>query len=552
MPRTKGAKSQKEQKRKEKELQRKLNTTVMIIIVVSILLAILIYTKSGYLGKTLSPALGGVFGYIKYLIPVGLLCMALYIAHERDTKYYSKKLIMFLIILVLVDVVLTCYQVSSGNIDVNGSLESALSRAYDLGMRDLGGGVIGTLIAYPLIKFIGTPAAIIASIGVSLILIVFIFSLHPADTISKCMDKIINKKNNENDEDIDKNKNVIVEDNKKMSWLGRKNKEKVIENEPLEEQITINLKEPKKYDHSQDALDVPNFKSGKKATEKIISQNLNQKPSQAQAESGQELFAKQEIEKEEKTKEVLQLEHALRVEDEKYEFPPVELLANGKGSDEAGNRKQLLATAEKLRRTLYSFGVSAKVENVSVGPAITRYELAPAEGVRVSKIANLSDDIALSLEAETIRIEAPIPGKHTVGIEVPNKAKEVVALRDIIESDKFSDSKSKVAFALGKDVGGDAVVTDIAKMPHLLIAGSTGSGKSVCINTLITSIIYKAKPSEVKLLMVDPKVVELSVYNGIPHLLIPVVTDPKKAAGALAWAVQEMVNRYSLFARKKC
>ena len=198
----------------------------------------------------------------------------------------------------------------------------------------------------------------------------------------------------------------------------------------------------------------------------------------------------------------------------------------------------------------FDFGVSAKVENVSVGPAITRYELKPAEGVRVSKIANLADDIALNLAAESIRIEAPIPGKQAVGIEIPNKENEVVHLRDIIESNKFCDSQSKLAFALGKDVAGEEIVTDIAKMPHVLIAGSTGSGKSVCINTLITSIIYKAKPSEVKLVLVDPKVVELSVYNGIPHLLIPVVTDPKKAAGALAWAVQEMVNRYSLFAAK--
>ena len=190
------------------------------------------------------------------------------------------------------------------------------------------------------------------------------------------------------------------------------------------------------------------------------------------------------------------------------------------------------------------------MENVSVGPAITRYELKPAEGVRVSKIANLADDIALNLAAETIRIEAPIPGKQAVGIEVPNKENEVVHLREIIESDAFQNHKSKLAFALGKDVAGEGVVTDIAKMPHVLIAGATGSGKSVCINTMIASIIYKAKPSEVKLLMIDPKVVELSVYNGIPHLLIPVVTDPKKAAGALAWAVQEMVNRYSLFAAK--
>ena len=210
----------------------------------------------------------------------------------------------------------------------------------------------------------------------------------------------------------------------------------------------------------------------------------------------------------------------------------------------------LADTAAKLQKTLYSFGVSAKVENVSVGPTITRYELKPAEGTRVSKIANLADDIALNLAAETIRIEAPIPGKQAVGIEVPNTEKMAVHLREVIESPEFEENKSKLSVALGKDVAGKTVVADIAKMPHVLIAGSTGSGKSVCINTIITSIIYNAKPSEVKLVMVDPKVVELSVYNGIPHLLIPVVTDPKKAAGALAWAVQEMDDRYLKFASK--
>ncbi len=549
MPRTKGAVSKKEQKRREKELQRKLNIIVMVLIVISVILAILIYTKSGYLGRTLSPALGGVFGYIKYLIPVGLLCIALYVAHERDTKYYSTKIVSFLVLLVLIDVILASYQFSKGNLDISGSVDSALSRAYELGMTDIGGGVIGTLIAYPLIKFIDIPATIILSIGLGLILLVFIFSLHPADMISGAIDKLFSSKDDEEDE-IDENEKVVANEVPKETRRERKLREKrerqeaLRNREPLEEQITINLKEPKKYDHSQDGLDVPTFKSGKISKQEVQGAN-------AQAKSQEEgLFSSQEIEKEAKTKEVLQLQHTLTVEDEKYEFPPIQLLAEGKGNDEAGSRRQLLATAEKLRKTLYSFGVSAKVENVSVGPAITRYELAPAEGVRVSKIANLADDIALSLEAETIRIEAPIPGKHTVGIEVPNKAKEIVALRDIIESSKFTEQKSKVTFALGKDVAGEVVVTDIAKMPHLLIAGSTGSGKSVCINTLITSIIYKAKPSEVKLLMVDPKVVELSVYNGIPHLLIPVVTDPKKAAGALAWAVQEMVNRYSLFAQK--
>ena len=225
-------------------------------------------------------------------------------------------------------------------------------------------------------------------------------------------------------------------------------------------------------------------------------------------------------------------------------------LKQGKEMVLKGGKKALTDTAAKLQKTLYSFGVTAKVENVSVGPAITRYELKPAEGVRVSKIANLADDIALNLAAESIRIEAPIPGKQAVGIEIPNKENEIVHLRDILESDKFENAKSKLTMALGKDVAGECVVADIAKMPHVLIAGSTGSGKSVCINTLISSLIYKAKPSEVKLVMVDPKIVELSVYNGIPHLLIPVVTDPKQAAGALAWAVQEMENRYNLFASK--
>ena len=247
---------------------------------------------------------------------------------------------------------------------------------------------------------------------------------------------------------------------------------------------------------------------------------------------------------------MLQLQHTLVVEEDNYVFPSINLLSKSEKKALKGGTKALQETAAKLQRTLYSFGVQAKVENVSVGPAITRYELKPAEGVRVSKIANLADDIALNLAAETIRIEAPIPGKQAVGIEVPNKEKEMVPLRDVIESEEFQHNNSKLSIALGKDVAGNVAIGNIAKMPHVLIAGSTGSGKSVCINTIITSIIYNAKPSEVKLVMVDPKVVELSVYNGIPHLLIPVVTDPKKAAGALAWAVQEMDNRYNLFAEK--
>ncbi|MDO5521474.1 MAG: DNA translocase FtsK [bacterium] len=229
-------------------------------------------------------------------------------------------------------------------------------------------------------------------------------------------------------------------------------------------------------------------------------------------------------------------------------FPPVNLLSRPKGGVKGTSDHELQETAYKLQSTLDSFGVKVSVTNVSCGPAVTRYELQPEQGVKVSRITNLADDIKLNLAAADIRIEAPIPGKAAVGIEVPNKVNSMVTFRELIESTEFQSHDSDIAFAVGKDIGGQTVVTDIAKMPHLLIAGATGSGKSVCINTLIMSILYKASPDDVKLIMVDPKVVELSVYNGIPHLLIPVVTDPKKASAALNWAVAEMTDRYKKFA----
>ncbi len=240
-------------------------------------------------------------------------------------------------------------------------------------------------------------------------------------------------------------------------------------------------------------------------------------------------------------------------ESKEYIFPSTDLLTpgstSGKGREELARSMQ--ETADKLKRTLQDFGVGVTITNISRGPSVTRYELQPEQGVKVSKIVNLADDIKLNLAAEDIRIEAPIPGKAAIGIEVPNKEKQTVAFRDLLESDEFTKAKSKTVFAAGKDIAGKTVVADIEKMPHLLIAGQTGSGKSVCINTIIMSILYKARPSEVKLIMIDPKVVELSVYNGIPHLLIPVVTDPKKAAAALNWAVNEMEERYKKFAQHK-
>ena len=232
-----------------------------------------------------------------------------------------------------------------------------------------------------------------------------------------------------------------------------------------------------------------------------------------------------------------------------YRFPSLDLLNKPKSNGKRMDNSELRATAAKLQSTLDSFGVRVKMGDISLGPSVTRYELIPEQGVKVSRITGLSDDIKLSLAASDIRIEAPIPGKAAVGIEVPNPAREMITLRELLESSEFTKAKSKVTFAVGKDISGKTIVTDIAKMPHLLIAGATGSGKSVLINTLIMSIIYKADPNEVKMIMVDPKMVELTAYEDIPHLMIPVVTDPKKAAGALNWAVLEMTNRYQLFAQ---
>ncbi len=516
------------------------NLVVVIMIITSLLLCVLIYAQSGWIGEHLSPVLGGIMGWIKYIIPVGTFAIAIKIAVD-DKDYLSKKIINYIIFLLCIAATMIIVEINNNTLSVNTDFSTFLEEAYDLGTQNIAGGVVGAAIALPICKLLGTIGGIILLIGIAFITLINLFEIKPAEIISDWVARMKERReyDEEDEPEEDEDEDEILVEKKKEKVKNKKNKkdkiEPVQEKEeiPIEDQITINLNEtePKKKKLTHGKGDV---------------QVEEAKPNQIEAN----LFKQEQEKKEEKTKEVLVLEHGLTEEEENYEFPPIELLSEGEGRVLKGGKKALTDTAAKLQKTLYSFGVSAKVENVSVGPAITRYEVKPAEGVRVSKIANLADDIALSLAAQSIRIEAPIPGKQAVGIEIPNKENEVVHLRDIIETEEFVNHKSKLALALGKNVAGEAVIADVAKMPHVLIAGSTGSGKSVCINTLITSILYKAKPNEVKLLMVDPKVVELSVYNGIPHLLIPVVTDPKKAAGALSWAVQEMVNRYSLFAEK--
>lgn len=518
-------------KRGRKKKKDNANISIITMVIFSVLLGVLIYNQSGIMGQQISSILSGVMGFIKYIVPIGTFLIAIYkLCNKKEDAYI--KLFQYALLLVCVAIFMHIVYLPKDVEQFSNGFLDTVTRAYEQGKTDdKVGGVIGAIGAIPLTKLLGKVGASILVLGVELILIILIFNINPIEEIRVRLAEREERKLAEEKERIkeERKKTTVmnVEENEDKKETRREKRLRKKEEQrraalELDDQITINLNDDGKS-------------SKKKASEGYIEENL---------------FKKEQEQKQEKVKEVLQLEHALTVEDEHYEFPPVQLLSEGEKKSVKGGKKAVTDTAAKLQKTLYSFGVSAKVENVSVGPAITRYELKPAEGVRVSKIANLADDIALNLAAETIRIEAPIPGKQAVGIEIPNKENEIVHLRDIIDCSKFIEHKSKLAFALGKDVAGEEVVTDIAKMPHVLIAGATGSGKSVCINTLIASIIYKAKPSEVKLVMVDPKVVELSVYNGIPHLLIPVVTDPKKAAGALAWAVQEMENRYSLFASK--
>ena len=551
-------KTKKKTNKKAKKRASNMDLAVVAIIILSILLCVLIYGNSGIVGVKLNEILGGMMGIIKYILPIGTFLIGIKLSLDDD-EYLTSKLTQYTVLLISVAVLMSAWQINSGEMSIsNKTMQTVVKEAYNLGTQDIGGGALGVILAMPLSKLLSPIGAIILCVGVVIMLAVFTFGINISEMINNFVEKT-----EENREEKYERRQQLREEQKKARMEAKQesleNRKKAkelqkeqarreaLEEEDVGEQIKINFggrileeddkKGRKKYDHSKDDL-TPLTKETKKTQSiqpDVIENNL---------------FRQEEEKKEDKTKEVLQLEHAMVVEDENYEYPPIELLSKPDKKKLKGGAKALTDTATKLQKTLYSFGVSAKVENVSVGPAITRYELKPAEGVRVSKIANLADDIALNLAAETIRIEAPIPGKQAVGIEVPNKEKEAVHLREVLESEEFQNNKSKLTVALGKDVAGNIQLADIAKMPHVLIAGSTGSGKSVCINTIISSIIYNAKPSEVKMVMVDPKVVELSVYNGIPHLLIPVVTDPKKAAGALAWAVQEMDNRYNLFAAK--
>ena len=537
---------------------------VIILMVCAVLLFVLIYGEKGSIGESLGPLLGGMLGIVKYIIPFGFIMLAISVAKTHSSAH--GKIIQWLVFFACICGALSVYQISKGTLNADLKFSDILEASYDLGTKNIGGGTVGTVLAYPLAQLFGIFGASICLYGTVVILLVFMFGLSPITIITNIIEEKAAEEQiqpNYNDRKRVNRANYSPYDDVELQKKNKRqqNQMSIMDDDlVLDNDVMINGHKPQENE-SNDSNIKKSVKKlfGKKNDEdpEYIEANIHKEAANANVEKAaiqdvkkeDDLFNIEEEKKEAKTKAILNLEHTVIVEDENYEYPPVNILSKPKKS-KAVARSVINEKTIQLQKTLHSFGVNAKVMNIAIGPTITRFEIKPAEGVRVNKIANLADDIALNLAAESIRIEAPIPGKQAVGIEIPNKEKEVVSLREVVESDEFANNSSKLAVGLGKDVAGSVVMADIAKMPHVLIAGSTGSGKSVCINTIITSLIYKAKPSEVKMIMIDPKVVELSVYNEIPHLMIPVVTDPRKAAGALAWAVQEMDNRYNLFAQK--
>ncbi|MGE5615133.1 MAG: DNA translocase FtsK 4TM domain-containing protein [Bacillota bacterium] len=530
----------------------------ILILALGILMMLSFYVKDsiGSFGTFLREVSLGLLGLPAFLVPPVIIVYAalLIFAHDKIELRNKPLYILFLFLLVSAMIQTGYYrpELYSGLTPLR-----ALGKFFADGNALAGGGVLGGIISLPFLVTFKVLGTIIIITALSLINVILLTNSSISGFIRKIRSLFSNK-----------NKALRVKTDSKFTDEDDDGLQPEIED--TGDEISL------RFDKKPKIIDFRIEKNARELRSREKSTKSEKEPETAEPATSGYAFEKEPFElvmddlkkQDEKMKkgrkrqeaeadspglqEMVIRQGSKNTAPAKYAYPPFDLLDEEPedGADARNFRNQVLEGAKKLEETLASFGVSAKVINVTRGPTVTRYELQPSAGVKVSRIVSLSDDIALNLAAPAIRLEAPIPGKAAVGIEVPNKEVNIVRARDVIESREFISHSSKLAFAVGKDVSGEIIIVDIARMPHLLIAGATGSGKSVCINNLIVSLLYKASPDEVKLLLIDTKVVELGVYNGIPHLLIPVVTDPKKAAGALNWAVQEMVNRYKMFADK--
>ena len=478
----------------------------------------------------------GVFGVAAFAYPIILGITAILFALDKCDGSVSTKIVEASILSVFISAAVDIFSGRGGV-----PFAEYIKEAYNNGMQLKSGGFIGALIGRPIVSFGGRTCAIV----IILVLIFVLFMLITGTTLIaffKALAKPVQKIEQHAEDAFVKRaerEKTVVKKNEEPKRSRRSEIDISVDDIPEEPPVVtegLNVKQ-KRLVEAYNGI----APSESVATDDVAKTEEVKKLENYDKEAEEKQIS-DEIEKTKKTPGMI------LTEDGGYKFPPISLLKPPMFDDISSAGTDLDSTAAHLVDTLRSFGVETRIVDISRGPTVTRYELQPCAGVKISKITNLADDIALNLATAGVRIEAPIPNKAAVGIEVPNKVCNVVGVREIIDSPLFTGSKSKLTIAIGRDIGGNAVVGDIAKMPHGLIAGATGSGKSVCINSIIMSILYKATPEEVKFLMIDPKVVELGVYNGIPHLLVPVVTDPRKAAGALGWAVTEMERRYKLFA----
>lgn len=547
----------------------------------------------------------GVLGFGIFLVPVTLFYLCVMTEKEKQVARYKLKLFLCVVIILFIGALIYAGSGAKySDMNLFACLGNLFKDASDTtNYMTFGCGIIGGLLGYPLVVLFGSTAALFTSFVATAALILIVANISIKDMTAAASRTAVHIR--EAGEERARVRRERREENRERKLAERGNIDIALDGEPRKRSgsfIDIPLDDKKSKtkkskpevngidtdiadskeenaadkDLSQDLINIINRASkpmGKSAdnTVSAIAEDISNEKSVSKAEPKQnkpdpetESIAKKALLKskkddsEEADDEIAdQLDRAVRSdnsqsEEKKYQFPPIQLLKPKLNSDDSDAMEEMQNNAKKLIDTLTSFGVKASIVNICRGPSVTRYELQPAPGVKISKITNLSDDIALNLAANGVRIEAPIPGKAAVGIEVPNKVVSMVTMRELIDSDKFRNSKSKLTTVLGRDISGEIVVTDLAKMPHLLIAGTTGSGKSVCVNSILMSILYKATPDEVKLLLIDPKMVEFSKYKGIPHLLIPVVSDAKKAAGALAWAVNEMLQRYKIFSEYDC
>jgi DNA segregation ATPase FtsK/SpoIIIE, S-DNA-T family len=504
----------------------------------------------GVFGSAVKGLLLGLMGAPAFLVPPLIITYGFFIIFKKDNTEFILRSVYIFVLLVFISALLHIIPYDYADYE-NSSAYASLKNFVKEGKTLQGGGFLGGIISHPLLLVFQKLGTIIILTTLAIIDIILLTNISIAAFLRNTKEWVIWKRDREED---------VNTPNRKQKGTGDE-QETGFEPEVVENGSALSLEfkaKPKIIDFKieKNARELKNktgSKKERKEEEALLKENVSLETAHAEPiEFIMKDLKKQEIKKSVEPGELSSNTLQHESHNANYRFPTYDLL--NANMEENINLKAMknsaLEGARKLEDTLKSFGVEAKVINVSRGPAVTRYELQPSPGVKVSRIVNLSDDISLNLASAGVRIEAPIPGKAAIGIEVPNKEVNAVYLREVVESDEFAKHPSKLAFALGKDISGESIIADIGKMPHVLIAGATGSGKSVCINSLIMSILYKSSPEEVKLLMVDPKVVELGIYNGIPHLLIPVVTDPKKAAGALNWAVQEMVNRYKLFADK--